>query len=83
MVLGYELLAAFKQEAQALRNETDMLMQSLIEKVESVQEDCQPEIYKDYKELKANIHMQKEENAVLQKILNQVSKETAEQRIRV
>ncbi len=83
MVLGYELLAAFKQEAQALRNETDMLMQSLIEKVESVQEDCQPEIYKDYKELKANIHMQKEENAVLQKTLNQVSKETAEQRIRV
>ena len=65
MVLGYELLAAFKQEAQALRNETDMLMQSLIEKVENVQEDCQPEIYKDYKELKANIHMQKEENAVL------------------
>ena len=83
MVLGYELLAAFKQEAQALRNETDMLMQSLIEKVESVLEDCQPEIYKDYKELKANIHMQKEENAVLQKTLNQVSKETAEQRIRV
>ena len=83
MVLGYELLAAFKQEAQALRNETDMLMQSLIEKVESVQEDCQPEIYKDYKELKANIHMQKEENAVLQKTLNQLSKETAEQRNRV
>ena len=83
MVLGYELLAAFKLEAQALRNETDMLMQSLIEKVESVQEDCQPEIYKDYKEFKANIHMQKEENAVLQKTLNQVSKETAEQRIRV
>lgn len=52
MVLGYELLAAFKQEAETLRGETDALMQDLIEKVENVHEDCQPEIYKDYKELK-------------------------------
>lgn len=44
-------------------------MQSLIEKVESVQEDCSPEIYKDYKVLKASMHAQKEENSVLQKIL--------------
>jgi hypothetical protein len=56
MVLGYELLSAFKLEAETLRGETDMLMQSLIEKVESVQEDCQPETYKDYKELKHNMH---------------------------
>ena len=31
------------------------MMQDLIEKVESVQEDCSPEIYKDYKELKRNM----------------------------
>jgi len=31
-------------------------MQQLIEKVENVQDDCQPEIYKDYKELKHDIH---------------------------
>ena len=49
MVLGYELLAAFKSEAQVLRGEIDVLMQELIEKVENVQEDCSPEIYKDYK----------------------------------
>ncbi len=36
MVLGYELLAAFKQEAETLRGETDALMQELIEKVENV-----------------------------------------------
>ena len=30
-------------------------MQDLIEKVESVTEDCSPEIYKDYKELKGNM----------------------------
>lgn len=55
MVLGYELLAAFKQEAEVLRGEIDVLMQDLIEKVENVNDDCSPEIYKDYKELKANI----------------------------
>ena len=55
MVLGYELLASFKQEAETVRGEIDVLMQDLIEKVESVQDDCQPEIYKDYKELKQNM----------------------------
>lgn len=68
MVLGYELLANFKQEAESLRGEIDILMQDLIEKVESVQDDCQPEIYKDYKELKKNIADQRDENAALQKI---------------
>ena len=62
MVLGYELLASFKEEAELLRGETDVLMQELIEKVESVQDDCQPEIYKDYKELKQNMAAQKDEN---------------------
>jgi len=40
MVLGYELLACFKEEASTLRGEIDVLMQDLIEKVENVQEDC-------------------------------------------
>ena len=83
MVLGYELLAAFKQEAEVLRGEIDVLMQDLIEKVENVQDDCSPEIYKDYKELKANIATQKDEKAALEKLLSKVSLETAEQRERV
>ena len=58
-------------------------MQELIEKVESVQEDCQPEIYKDYKELKGNITAQKDENAALKKTFVKISNETAEQRERV
>ena len=78
MVLGYELLAAFKSEAENLRGEIDVLMQQLCEKVENVHEDCSPEIYKDYKELKGNIATQKDENALLQKNLDKVSKETAE-----
>ena len=83
MVLGYELLASFKQEAEAVRGEIDVMMQDLIEKVESVQEDCQPEIYKDYKELKQNIAEQKDENMQLKKLLETVAKETNDQRERV
>ena len=83
MVLGYELLASFKQEADTLRSEIDILMQDLIEKVESVQDDTSPEIYKDYKQLKKDIHYQKDENSALQKTLDKVSRETAEQRDRV
>ena len=83
MVLGYELLASFKQEAEAVRGEIDVMMQDLIEKVESVQEDCQPEIYKDYKELKQNIAEQKDENMQLKKLLETVAKETIDQRERV
>ena len=48
-----------------------------------MQEDCSPEIYKDYKLLKSNIGEQKDENAVLRKTLDKVSKETADQRERV
>ena len=40
MVLGYELLANFKQEAETVRGEIDLVMQELIEKVENVQDDC-------------------------------------------
>lgn len=36
MVLGYELLAAFKQEASVVRSEIDAIMQDLVEKVENV-----------------------------------------------
>ena len=46
--------------------------------MENVQEDCQPEIYKDYKELKNNMMSQKEENILLQKTIDKISRETAE-----
>ena len=83
MVLGYELLACFKEEASTLRGEIDVLMQDLIEKVENVEEDCQPEIYKDYKELKANIAAQKEENVALKKTFTVIQRDTTDQRERV
>lgn len=49
MVLGYEVMAAYKQEAAKLREDIQELLQDLMQKAESVQEDCSPEIYKDYK----------------------------------
>ena len=58
-------------------------MQDLVEKVENVQEDTSPEIYKDYKQLKNDIGEQREENQNLQRTLEKVSRETQEQRERV
>ena len=73
----------FKQEAEVLRGETDVLMNQLIDRVENVEEDIKPETYKDYKLLKANIKSQKEENSILDKELAQVAMETEEQREKV
>ena len=77
MVLGYELLAAFKQEAAQVRSEIDVILQDLVEKVENVQDDTSPEIYKDYKQLKHDIGEQREENKALQKEIDKVAGETA------
>ena len=83
VVLGFEQLALFKKEAEILRQETDKLMNELMERVENVDDDIKPETYKDYKTLKANIKAQKEENTVLDKELVKVATETAEQREKV
>jgi hypothetical protein len=53
-------------------------MQDLVEKVENVQEDTSPEIYKDYKQLKSDIGEQREENQNMHKTLEKVARETAE-----
>ena len=83
MVLGYELLSLFKQEATVLRNDVDVLMQDLVEKVEEVPVDVKPEFYKDYKQLKSHIKNQKEETDALFNQLDKVSLETQEQRKKV
>ena len=83
MVLGYELISLFKQEADVLRQDINVLMNRLMDSVENVSEDVKPETYKDYKTLKANIKSQKDENELLMKMLGTVSRETAEQREKV
>lgn len=55
MVLGYELIALFKQEAEVCRQDINLLMNRLMDNVDNVSEDINPETYKDYKTLKKNI----------------------------
>lgn len=70
VILGYELLAGFKNEADELRNQIDQMMNELMDQVDAARLDCKPEIYKDYKTLKASIKAQKEQNQELTKLLD-------------
>ena len=78
MVLGFELIQLFKQEAEVCRQDINVMMNRLMDSVEDVETDINPETYKDYKALKANIKSQKDENELLLKMLLTVSRETAE-----
>jgi len=55
MVLGYELLALYKSETGTLRNDIDGMLNSLMAKVEDVQNEVDPQIYADYKSLKGDM----------------------------
>ena len=83
MVLGYELIALFKQEAMVCREDINVLMNKLMDNVDNVADDLNPETYKDYKMLKKNIKSQKDENELLLKTLATIYRETAEQREKV
>lgn len=83
IVVGYELIAMFKQEAEIQRQQINILMNKLMESVESVSEDVAPETYKDYKTLKGDIKAQKDENECLLKVLDGVRRDTAAQREKV
>ena len=81
--LGFELLAKFRQDADVLRNDTDLLMNQLIEKVEEVYESAQPEIYADYKKIKNDIKEQRYEKELLLKEIETLKRLTEEQRAKV
>ena len=78
MVVGYEVIALFKQESEVLRHDINILMNRLMDNVDEVATDLKPEQYKDYKTLKANIKAQKDENEQLLKALETVKRETAD-----
>ena len=42
MVLGYELLALYKSDVSTLRNDIDTMMNTLMAKVEDVQNEVDP-----------------------------------------
>lgn len=52
---GYDYLNNFKEEADVLRNTTDVLLNKLIEKNETVLADIHPDLINDYKSLKKSI----------------------------
>lgn len=83
MVLGYELLALYKSETGTLRKDIDGMLNSLMAKVEDVQNEVDPQIYADYKHLKGDMKEQKDENEQLYKTLLKMKTETAIQREKV
>ena len=58
-------------------------MNVLIEKTEVVEEDLHQETRSDYKELKANIKQQRDENELLHKSLKQIQKDTESQKKKI
>lgn len=67
LVTGYDLLQLFKEEADQIRKEIDVMMNVLIEKTEVVQDELHVETRKDYKMLKSDIKAQRDENEVMYK----------------
>ena len=67
LVTGYDLLQLFKEEADQIRKEIDVMMNVLIEKTEVVQDELHVETRKDYKQLKSDIKAQRDENEILYK----------------
>ena len=72
LVTGYDLLQLFKEEADQIRKEIDIMMNVLIEKTEIVQDELHIETRKDYKCLKGDIKSQRDENELLYKHLKKI-----------
>ena len=77
------MLNSFRQEADVLRGDTDALMTMLMDKVEEVLVDVQPEIYADYKQLKHDIKEQRLERSLLLKTIEHLQRNTEEQRTKI
>ena len=57
----------FKEEADDIRRQIDVMMNVLVEKAEVVQEELHQESRRDYKNLKGDIKCQRDENEALYK----------------
>lgn len=69
------MLQLFKEDADQIRKEIDVMMNLLVEKAENVQEELHVDTRADYKILKQAIKVQKDENEILYKGLNQLQKD--------
>lgn len=83
LVTGYDMLQLFKEEADQIRKEIDVMMNVLVEKTEVVQDELHKEIRVDYKSLKSAIKGQRDENEILYKGLKQTLKDTESQKIKI
>lgn len=72
---GYDILQMFKDEADQIRKDIDLMMNNLVEKTEQVQDELSRETRSDYKSLKAAIKIQKDENELLYKNLGNLAKD--------
>lgn len=62
LVMGYDQLNNYVEDADSLRKGVDVLMTELISKNESILNEIHPELLADYKILKNSIKNQKDEN---------------------
>jgi hypothetical protein len=76
LVLGFDIMTAYKDEAQKLRSDIDSLLNHLIEKNSDVLSTVQPTLIDDYKTLKQHISEQKDDNEAIYKQLLALRKET-------
>ena len=83
LITGYDLLQVFKEEADQIRKEIDIMMNVLVEKTEIVQDELKVDTRKDYKKLKGDMKSQRDENEILYKTLKTVIKETESQRLKI
>ena len=81
--MGYDNLQLFKEEADQIRKEIDVMMNVLIEKTEVVQDELHVETRSDYKQLKSNIKSQRDENEVLYKSMKKILKDNEFQREKI
>lgn len=77
------MLQLFKEEADQIRKEIDVMMNVLVEKSEVVQDELHQETRRDYKNLKGDIKAQRDENEIVYKTLKNVVKDTESQKVKI
>jgi hypothetical protein len=77
------LLQVFKEEADEIRKQIDVMMNVLVEKTEVVQDEVHMDIRGDYKSLKGDIKAQRDENEMLYKGMKTLVKETESQKTKI
>ena len=73
----------FKEEADSIRKEIDIMMNLLVEKTEIVSDELHADTRQDYKELKQNMRAQRGENELLYKQLKLLFRATSHQKEKI